>query len=95
MHPLLQQLRALPRSELLFAIRRAADDDRIVLWEDLPYGELYTAVRAGPITAARLGIEPNVVIGYVQLVDTPKGCAIGDLMNSIPKDDPPYPDPFK
>lgn len=95
MNSILQQLRTLPRNALLREIRRAAADDRILLWENIGYGDMYQPVLAVPQAAARLGVKVGDVIGYVLLVDPPTGSALGDLMNAVRQDIPPYPDPFR
>jgi hypothetical protein len=38
-------LKSLPRERLLAEIRRAAGVQRICLWEQVPYGAIYWAVR--------------------------------------------------
>ncbi len=91
----LKYLRSLPRNELVREIRRATGDDRILLWEQVGYGDMYTPVRAGVETAAKLGVLPGVVIGYLLTVERPMGSALGDLMNAECQDSPPYPDPFR
>jgi hypothetical protein len=91
----LKRLRSLPRSDLIREIRRAAGDDRILLWEQVGYGDTYDPVRAGVEAAAKLGVLPGVVIGYILTVERPMGSALGDLMNAVPQDSPPYPDPFR
>jgi hypothetical protein len=91
----LAYLKSLSRDELLTEIRRATENPDILLWELVGYGDMYEPVRAGPETAAALGLEGGEVIGYVLLVPRPMGSAIGDLMNSVRQDEPPYPDPFE
>jgi len=101
MNPRLSHLRSLSRKALLGEIRKASDDHNLVLWEMVPYGAIWVAVRAGPIAAARLGIKRGAVIGYYpdgigsRTEDlTPKGSAIGDMFNVIRQESPPHPDPF-
>jgi len=95
MNPILRHLRAMPRRELLNEVRRCADDPDILLWEQVGYGDMYKPVRANPQAAARLGVALGDVIGYKLLVDRPMGSALGDLMNVVRQDDPPYKDPFR
>jgi hypothetical protein len=83
-------LAALPQTELVRLIREAADDNELLLWEMIGLGHFYWAVRAGPLTAIRLGIRENEIIGY----HTPErtghvlGGAIGDLMVDNPNQAP-------
>jgi hypothetical protein len=94
MNSRLQLLKKLPRRQLLTEIRRAAGDQSIVLWEQIPYGEIYKAVQAGPETAVKLGVKRGDVIGYV-CGDKPSGASsVMGLMNAVRQDKPPYPDPF-
>lgn len=95
MNEILTFLRTLPRSELLRRIRAAANDDRIVFWEQIAYSDMYDKVAAGPETAARLGVPVGTIIGYRILAGTPMGGALADLINIEPQDDPPDPDPFR
>jgi hypothetical protein len=95
-NPTLARLRALPRAELLREIRRATGDREIVLWEQVEYGSIPQAVRAGPETAQALGVPRGQIIGYKvpEGVGHQKGGAIGDLMNATPQPASPYGDPF-
>lgn len=95
MNQILEYLRGLPRRQLVREIRRAAEDNSILLWEFVSYGDMYAPCSAGPQTAARLGVKVGTIIGYKLLTDAPMGSAIGDLMHAVRQDDPPYPDPFR
>ena len=90
----LDYFRSLPRSALLHELRRVTGIERLLLWEQVAYGDMYEPVRAGNDVAGRLGVSVGDVIGYVLLVDAPMGSAIGDLVNATPQNDAPYPDPF-
>jgi hypothetical protein len=95
MNEILSFLRTLPRIELLRRIRVAANDDRIVFWEQIAYSDMYEKVIAGPETAATLGVPIGAVIGYRILAGTPMGGALADLINIEPQNESPDPDPFR
>ena len=95
MNEILSFLRTLPRQELLRRIRAAADDDRIVFWEQVAYSDMYVKVTAGPETAAALGVPISAVIGYRITAGTPMGGALADLIDIVPQNEQPDPDPFR
>ncbi len=95
MNEILVFLRTLPRSELLRRIRAVTDDARIVFWEQVAYSDMYEKVSAGREAAAKLGVPIGTVIGYRILAGTPMGGALADLINIVPQDEPPDPDPFR
>ena len=73
MNPTLARMRQLPRDLLLKEIRKAAGEvgskggfyeQDLVLWEQIEYGAVYRAVRAGKEMAAKLGVREGDVIGY-------------------------------
>lgn len=76
-------LAGLPQAELIRRIRLAADDNSLLLWEMVGLSHIYSEVRAGPVTASRLGVSKGEVIAY----SVPDGGghitggAISDLMN--------------
>lgn len=94
-NPTLARLRRLSRPELAKEVQRATGDKTIVQWESVGYGDLYTPVRAGPVSAERLGVRPGDIIGYKILEGHQMGrSAVGDLMHVEPQNISPYGDPF-
>lgn len=93
-NPILERLRGLSRDKLLAEIRRATDDPDIVLWEQVPYGEIYTPVRAGPQAAKALGVRPGDVIGYIAESKPAGASSIFGMENAILQNVAPYFDPF-
>ena len=82
------------QADLIYRIRRAADDNKLLIWEMVGLNNFYEIHTAGPITAGRLGINIGEIIGYT----IPEGgghfmgSASGDLENQIPRQAPPVKD---
>lgn len=100
MNERLKRLRALPRTELLKEVRRAADLSqhgeplrKLVFWEAVAYGDTVDPVLAGPLTAQFLGVEVDDVVGYI--VTNRVFDALSALAESVEQNDPPYIDPFR
>jgi len=95
MNEILSFLKTLPRREVLRRVRAATNDDRIVFWEQIAYSDWYEKVVADATMAPKLGVSIGTVIGYHILAGTPMGGALADLIDIVPQNDPPDPDPFR
>ncbi|MFO0748161.1 MAG: hypothetical protein U1F43_21255 [Myxococcota bacterium] len=90
----LQEIRALPRAEILERVRRATGMGKeLAFWEGVGPNEIVEGVRAGPLAAERLGVPEGTIIGYKVTVKGPTGGAIADAAN-VETRVAPYRDPF-
>jgi len=95
MSTLLDHYRKLPRPALQAELRRITGIESLHLWEYVGYNWMYESVRAGHRLANLLGVPVDSVIGYRVLAGHVTGGALGDLLNVVNQDRPPYPDPFR
>jgi hypothetical protein len=98
---ILESLRRLSRGDLLTEIRRVTrgkiqlrEGQEIVLWEQIPYGEIYTPVRAGRQVATELGVRPGEVIGYIAESKPTGASSVMGMDNVVMQNVAPYLDPF-